>query len=120
MDSESEITLNGEIIFDSSPTQFSSATVDIQLRNIEKQDASSEIKARKILRDIKFKDVKNNRLAFSLNMSASTLKSGFNVIWIHVDLDGDHELSKDDFVTTGIYSVSENLDKLIKVIVKKI
>lgn len=120
MISESDITINGEIIFDSLPKQFSSAAVDIQLRNIEKQDASAEIKARKILNDVKFKDVKNNRLAFSLNISVSTLKSGFNVIWAHVDLDGDREISKDDFITTEIYPVSENPVKVIEVIVKKI
>ena len=96
--------MTGEVLFEKSARAFSKATVYIRLEDNSKADAASQIIAEKVVRDFSHKQGGGGGLEFELHGEHPGERADCNVR-VHVDVDGDGEVSTGDYITMESYPV---------------
>ena len=99
-----EPLLTGSIIFDEDAGAFSRATVYVRLEDVTYADASSKILAEQVMRDVSRAGSNDRPLEFRLYGRLADKRANCN-LRVHVDVDGDGEVSLHDYITMQSYPV---------------
>lgn len=96
----SQVAITGKVKFERNATPFEKATAYVSLLDVSRQDAPSETIAKQVI-----KNVELGEFSFSLSGIIKD-PTGMYVVSVHVDVDGDGEVSAGDYITTGYYQIS--------------
>lgn len=96
----SQVVVTGKVKFEQNATSFDKATAYVSLLDVSRQDAPSETIAKQVI-----KNVELGEFSFSLSGIIKD-PTGMYVVSVHVDVDGDGEVSAGDYITTGYYQIS--------------
>jgi uncharacterized lipoprotein YbaY len=96
--------VSGEILFEEAGGSFSGATVYVLLEDTSLADAPARVVAEEILRDVSHTAGSSTRLPFALSGVIPDERSRYSVR-VHVDVDGDGQVSRGDFITMESYPV---------------
>lgn len=111
----SQVLVTGKVKFEQDATSFDNATAYINLLDVSRQDAPSQTIAKQVINNIKL-----GEFSFSLFGMVKDPR-GMYVVSVHVDVDGDGEVSTGDYITTGYYEISAQQEHTdIDVTVKKV
>lgn len=94
--------ITGTILFSDDVTPFSEATAHIRLLDVSKMDAPYETIAQQRIKHIKYPS--DEKIDFSLKGSIKD-ERGTYVVSVHIDVDGDGQISTGDYITTSYYEV---------------
>jgi hypothetical protein len=96
--------VKGKVMFEEEALPFTGATMYVHLENITAADIASEVVADYVERDIAF-DPKNTRdLFFTIAGKAPDPRASY-AVRVHIDVDGDGEVSRGDFISMQSYPV---------------
>jgi uncharacterized lipoprotein YbaY len=98
-----KLLVTGEVLFEKGARPFSGATVYIRLEDNSRADAASRIIAEQVVRDFSHKQ-KGGGVEFKLYGEPPEERADCNVR-VHVDVDGDDEVSVGDYITMESYPV---------------
>ena len=96
--------VKGEILFQDKIPSFAGATLYARVENTSVADVSSEVFAEYIQRNVSSDPTTTKALLFAINCKTPDPKASY-VVRIHVDIDGDQEVSRGDYITTQSYPV---------------
>ena len=96
--------VKGEITFEGEAPSFSGATVYVYLENITVADIASEVVAEYVERDVAFGPNASKVLSFSIAGKALDSRASY-AVRVHIDIDGDGQVSHGDFISTQSYPV---------------
>jgi uncharacterized lipoprotein YbaY len=97
-----KILITGTILFSDDVAPFSQATAHIRLLDVSKMDAPHETIAQQQIKDIKYPSAE--KIDFSLKGRIKDQR-GTYIVSVHIDVDGDGQISTGDYITTGYYEV---------------
>ena len=97
-----ELLVTGEVVFEKGARPFKAAAVYIRLEDNSRADAGSVVVAEQVVRDFSYK--KGAGLEFKLYGEPPGEHADCNVR-VHVDVDGDGEVSTGDYITMESYPV---------------
>lgn len=89
--------VKGEITFEQGAPPFSGATLYVRLENLTYADAASEVVANYVERDVAFDPKSTKVLSFEITGAAPDPRARYGVR-VHIDIDGDGQVSRGDFV----------------------
>ena len=119
MDDEMLSIVKGEILFTTSLEFSPSSTVYVRLEDVTIIDSYSKVVSEEIIRGINHQGDLANKLHFEIR--GMTCEKRSYIITVHVDVDGDGNISKGDFINMQSYPVLTNgYPNFISVIVKEI
>src|SRR6185503_18066914 len=101
---EEEPLVTGEVIVEKNAGPFSGATVYIYLENTSRADAASRIIASQVLLNFSHQPGHEDRIKFKL-FGAMTDPQASCSIRVHIDVDGDGQVSDGDYITMQSYPV---------------
>ena len=110
-----QVKVTGRVSFGPDATPFGKATAYVSLLDVSRQDAPSRSVAKQVIKCVK----KGKEIKFSLR-GAIDDPTGMYVVSVHIDVDGDGEVSIGDYITTGYYQVAAEGDSDIDVRVQKV
>lgn len=120
-DERQVFTVSGEIAFDPPPDLIGGGTAYIQVVDASRQDVEHEVLANLTIDDIGNKLSSKGTIPFALTGNIETINGRTILVLVHIDLDGDKEVSVGDYITTGFYPVLEGGYKSeVNVVVKKV
>lgn len=96
--------VTGKITFEEGAPSFTGATVYVRLENITVADAASEVIGDYVERDVAFDPKTDRDLSFAIAGEAANPRDSYSVR-VHIDVDGDGEVSVGDFISTQTYPV---------------
>jgi uncharacterized lipoprotein YbaY len=96
--------VTGSIIFDEDAGTFSRATVYVRLEDVTYADAASKVLAEQVMRDVSRAEGSDRPLEFKLYGRLADKRASYN-LRVHVDVDGDGEVSLHDYITMQSYPV---------------
>lgn len=99
--SQDKPLVSGEISFEETSKPVSNATIYIRLEDVSRADAASTLITEEVLQDV---SLLGDRLKFNLYGEISDAKADYNV-QVHVDIDGDGQVSQGDYITMESYPV---------------
>jgi hypothetical protein len=102
--SPQQIPLTVQVTFDPDAAAFQSATLYAYVEDVSRADASAQSLSSSVLRDISHSTGDAGGLEFMLEVSVPD-PSAHLAVRVHIDLDGDGEYSRDDFITMESYPV---------------
>lgn len=94
----------GKIIFGDKVSSFAGATLHVYLEDVSLADAASVIVGKYIEKNVKFDGEISAFLSFRIEYNDLDLSDRYE-IRVHVDVDGDGEVSKGDFINMQSYPV---------------
>jgi hypothetical protein len=94
----------GKITFQEGAAPFTGATVYVHLENTTVLDVASKVVACYVERDVAFDPKTARDLSFVIAGQAPDPRASYSVR-VHIDVDGDGEVSQGDFVSTQGYPV---------------
>jgi uncharacterized lipoprotein YbaY len=100
--------IEGEIIIEQLISSFSDATVYVRLNDVSYADASSRTVAEVIIKNISLNMDNLRPLHFSMNIPALEERLEYSLA-VLVDIDGDREISRGDYITKECFPVKRNL-----------
>jgi uncharacterized lipoprotein YbaY len=95
--------ITGTILFSDDVAHFSGATAYIHLLDVSKMDAPPETIAQQLIKDIKYPS--DEKIDFSLKGRIKD-ERGMYIVSVHIDVDGDGQISIGDYITTSYYEVA--------------
>jgi len=96
--------VKGEITFEEEAPPFTGATMYVHLENITVADIASEVVADYVERDVAFDPKTAKVLSFAIAGKAPDPRASY-AVRVHIDIDGDGEVSQGDFISTQSYPV---------------
>jgi hypothetical protein len=96
--------VKGEITFEEVAPPFTGATMYVLLENITVADIASEVVADYIERDVAFDPKTAKVLSFAIAGKAPDPRASY-AVRVHIDIDGDGEVSRGDFISMQSYPV---------------
>lgn len=96
--------VKGKITFEDETPSFTGATIYVRLEDITEADAASKTIADYVQRDVAFDPENSGELSFSIAGDPPDPRASYSVR-VHIDLDGDGEVSNGDFISTQSYPV---------------
>jgi len=99
-----EPLVSGSISFDEDAPAFSGVTVYVRLEDVSYADASSKVVAEQVMRDVSRRARSEEQLEFKIYGRITDERASYSVR-VHVDVDGDGEVSLHDYVTMQSYPV---------------
>jgi len=96
--------ISGRILLGRDLKPFTNATVYVRLENISRADAPSNTAAEQVLKEVSHQAGKEEEVNFSLYGSPPDERSSYSVR-VHVDVDGDGEVSVGDYISPESYPV---------------
>lgn len=112
--------LRGEIVFEEGAPSFGGATLFVSLRDTSYADAPAEVVAAEVLTGVSYDARAPNRIPFTLRGRIPEETADYTVS-VHVDLDGDGEVGRGDFVNVQSYPVlTHGHPDFVSVLVKQI
>ena len=96
--------VRGEVRFEAGAPPFGGATAYVRLEDVTAADAPAVVVAEEVLRDVAFDPEADDNVTFVLEGGAPDPRASYSVR-VHVDLDGDGEVSRGDFISTESYPV---------------
>ena len=96
--------VEGEITFDQSASSFVGATVRVRLEDVTAADAPALLVAEEIERDVTFHPEAGATLPFALTGEPPDAGRSY-AVRVHIDLDGDGEVSRGDYISTQSHPV---------------
>lgn len=96
--------VKGEIRFEGEVPSFSGATMYVYLENITVADMVSEMVAKYVEQDVAFGPKAAKVLSFSIAGKDPDTRASY-VVRVHIDIDGDGQVSQGDFISTQSYPV---------------
>ncbi|MFQ5587796.1 MAG: YbaY family lipoprotein [Nitrospiria bacterium] len=111
--------LKGEILFEKAEAAFSKATARIYLEDVSLADASAKIVAEQVISDVNRKSGSPESIHFSL--SGELHDRAHYSVRVHIDLKGDGEIHRGDYITMESYPVlTFGHPDFVRVFVKKV
>jgi uncharacterized lipoprotein YbaY len=98
-----KILITGTILFSGDVAPFSGATAYIHLLDVSKMDAAHETISQQLIKDIKYPS--DEKIDFSLSGRIKD-ERGTYIVSVHIDVDGDRQISIGDYITTSYYEVA--------------
>jgi len=112
--------VSGEIVFGEGNEAFSGATAYVRLEDVSRADAPSDVVAEQVIRQVKYQPGQTGRLAFDLRGSTHHEHARY-IVSAHVDVDGDGQVSRGDYVTMQSYPVlTQGYPRLVSVQLRKV
>jgi uncharacterized lipoprotein YbaY len=99
---DDEPLVSGSISFDEDAPAFSGATVYVRLEDTSYADASSKVVAEQVMRGVSRRARSEGPLEFKIYGRITDERASYSVR-VHVDVDGDGEVSLHDHVTMQSY-----------------
>jgi putative lipoprotein len=99
-----KLFVRGRILFDKDVGPFTGATVYVRLENVSRADAAADVAAEQTLRGVSHADGEEQALSFELLVESIDERAQYSVR-VHVDVDGDGELSPGDYVSPATHPV---------------
>src|SRR4029450_1532387 len=96
--------VKGKITFEEAAPPFTGATMYVRLERITAADIASEVVADYVERDVAFDPKTFSVLSFAIACNLPDPRDSYAVRG-HIDVDGDGEVSKGDFVSMQSYPV---------------
>jgi uncharacterized lipoprotein YbaY len=96
--------VSGEILLGSDVRSFSGATVYVRLEDVSHADAAATLVAEQVLRGVSHRARRAERLAFQLPGKSPGGQASYS-LRVHVDVDGDGQISPGDYITMESYPV---------------
>jgi uncharacterized lipoprotein YbaY len=93
----------GSVIINADPSQLRNATVYVRLEDVSRADAPSRIVAEQVLSGVSFAEGTPLRFELRGVLPGGSLSCRLRV---HVDVDGDGQVSLGDYVSTESYPVT--------------
>ena len=93
-------TITGTIIFPAETPAGSAATIIIRLEDVSRADAPATILASITLEDVPVPPAAGEQVSFTLPVVSFDSRARYTVR-VHVDRDGDDQVSKGDLLTTS-------------------
>lgn len=100
----SQFLLKGEITFAKTGTSFSGATAYIRLEDVSQADAASKTVAEQIVENISHQQGGEEKVQVSLQSQTLDERASY-IVSVHIDVDGDGEISKGDYINMESYPV---------------
>ena len=101
---ESQLEVDGDILFGPEIGSFSGATVHVYLEDVSRADAAAPRVAKQTIRDVNHDRGTEHRVKFKLSGVASDPRASYSVR-VHVDRQGDGEIHIGDCITMQAYPV---------------
>lgn len=101
---ENQSIVSGEIFFEGDIRPFKNATVFVSIEDVSIQDLPSLTISKQVLENVDYDPSKMNKIKFSLPVPIKDL-TGWYIVKVLVDIDGDGEISKGDYITMAYYHV---------------
>jgi uncharacterized lipoprotein YbaY len=95
--------VKGKITFEEVAPPFTGATMYVRLERITAADIASEVVADYVERDVVF-DPKTSSLSFAIAGNPPDPRASY-AVRVHIDIDGDGEVSQGDFISMQSYPV---------------
>lgn len=96
--------VKGEITFEAEAPPFTGATLYVRLENVTVADTASEVMAEYAERDVAFDPKTKNVLSFAITANSPDPRTAY-AVRVHIDIDGDGEVSQGDFISMQSYPV---------------
>lgn len=96
--------VKGKITFEEEAPSFTGATMYVHLENITLADIAAEVVADYVERDVAFDPKTATDLSFAIACKAPDPRASY-AVRVHIDVDGDGEVSKGDFISMQSYPV---------------
>jgi hypothetical protein len=96
--------VKGEITFEEDAPPFTGATMYVYLEDITFADITSEVIADYVERDVTFDPKTTKGLSFAIAGKAPDPRASY-AVRVHIDIDGDGEVSHGDFISMQSYPV---------------
>lgn len=100
----SPFILKGEITFAKTGTSFSGVTAYIRLEDVSQADTASRIVAQQVIEDISHQQGEEEKIQVSLECQIVNERASY-IVSVHVDVDGDGQVSKGDYINMESYPV---------------
>lgn len=112
--------VSGEVVFGESSEAFSGATAYVRLEDVSRADAPSHVVAEQVIRQVDYQPGQTVRLAFELHGPIPHEQFRY-IVSVHVDVDGDGQLSRGDYITMESYPVlTQGYPRRVSVRLKKV
>lgn len=98
------LTVSGEILFPEDTPSFSGATAFVQVEDVSRADAPASVLAEQTIQNVSCSKGLTAKLAFRLEVPRFEPRAHLNVR-VHVDLDGDQQVSRGDYISMESYPV---------------
>jgi uncharacterized lipoprotein YbaY len=96
--------VRGEVVFDPAAQPFSGAAVYIRLEDVSRADAAARVVGEQILPDVSYTAGSSAPLQFAVEGSDLDDQARY-AVRVHVDIDGDGEISRGDYISMESYPV---------------
>lgn len=96
--------VRGEIYFGEGGEAFSGATAYVRLEEVSRADAPSRIVAEQIIHPVNWRPGQSTMFTFALSGPAPDGHARY-IVSVHLDLNGDGQVSRGDFITMESYPV---------------
>ncbi len=96
--------VEGKITFEQGVQPFTGATMHVRLEDVSVADAPARVVAEDTRRDVSFDPQSEESLKFAIEGAEPDLKASYSVR-AHIDLDGDGQVSRGDFISMQSYPV---------------
>jgi|SRR5215211_8041287 hypothetical protein len=96
--------VKGKITFEEEASPFTGATMYVHLENITAADIASEVVADYVERDVAFNPKTAKDLSFAIDGKTPDPRASC-VVRVLIDIDGDGEVSRGDFISMQSYPV---------------
>jgi hypothetical protein len=96
--------VKGKITFEEAAPPFNGATMYVRLESIAAVDIASEVVADYVERDVAFDPKTYGDLSFAIAGNPTDPRVSY-AVRVHIDIDGDGEVSHGDFISMQSYPV---------------
>ena len=96
--------VKGRVRFDEDAPPFTGATMYVRLENMTLADRTSEVVGDYVERDVAFDPKTAKVLSFAIAGKAPDPRASY-AVRVHIDIDGDGEVSRGDFISMQSYPV---------------
>ncbi len=114
------MNIRGKLVFDKDLPSFSGADVYITLEDVGRIDAGADVLHKQTLSNISHKAGEIDEIEFQLDSADSGSDHPRYNLRAHVDMSGNGEVDKGDFVTTQSYPVLPGESKLHELKLKEV
>jgi uncharacterized lipoprotein YbaY len=113
-------SVSGDILFGEGSEAFSGATAYIRLEDVSRADAPARIAAEQAIRQISYRPGQPGRIGFELDGISPDERSRY-VVSVHLDVDGDGQVSRGDYISVESYPVlTQGYPRVVSVSLRKI
>jgi uncharacterized lipoprotein YbaY len=96
--------VSGEIIVGAEAQSFSGATVYVRLEDVSRADAASQTAVEQVLHNVSHQAGRQSRLVIDLRGATPDKRASY-AVRVHVDVDGDGQVSRGDYINMESYPV---------------